>query len=177
MAAKTTTEPMTRICHLCGDASHGFYCGACSDAKNEARRNRRLIPFRNYFCGKQATHHRDGGFFCLGHFQMERMREFQDPAVTAENIRQSNIESEKRRYARLKDAGICVTCGKAPSYFGCVSCESCQAKRREMKARSLGKPIRDGAMHPWQAANNRLFPMKTCEAKRVANSRSVSGSK
>jgi hypothetical protein len=157
MSKQPTETPMMRICHKCGDASDGFYCADCRESRNEDRRNKRLIRFRNCFCGCQATHHRDGAFFCGRHFQMERMREFQDPAVTAENIRRSNIESEKRRYARLKEAGICVTCAKRDSYFGCIRCEQCQAKRRELKRRSLGKPIPNSSIHPWKAANRLLF--------------------
>ncbi|MCV6900658.1 hypothetical protein OE165_26845, partial [Escherichia coli] len=46
----------------------------------------------------------------------------QDPKVTEANIKECNARCEKDRYARLKAAGLCVTCGKAPNYFGCLRC-------------------------------------------------------
>ena len=111
---------------------------------------RRLIPFRNCFCGKQAEKFRDGTFLCQRHWIADRARLFQDPRETLANIRESNARSEKARYARLKDAGICVTCGNAESYFGCVRCEQCQSKRREYHHAYRGR--KSCEPHPWRAS-------------------------
>lgn len=119
--------------------------GSCSRAlTNEQRRNRKLVPFRNCFCGVQAVKVRDGTFLCLRHWQFDKLRLLQDPRETAMNIRRSNIESEKRRYARLKGEGMCVTCGKAWASKTSVRCEPCQAKRRAWRGKKM-----EGA-HPWK---------------------------
>jgi hypothetical protein len=110
---------------------------------------KRLIPFRNCFCGRQSEKFRDGMFLCLRHWQADRMRLLQDPRVTAENIKASNARCEKERYARLRAAGLCVTCGKRESYFGCVRCQECQAKRREYHHAYRG--AKSNEPHPWRA--------------------------
>ena len=97
----------------------------------------------------------DGSFLCLKHWEMDRARTLQDPKMTAANIKESNARSEKNRYAKLKDAGLCVTCGKLPSYFGCLRCESCQEKRRKLHYASRGK-LRGGE-RPWKIANQIFF--------------------
>jgi hypothetical protein len=153
----TITKPLSHLCHKCGDAAEGYYCAECREAVNENRRNRNLVRFRNCYCGSQARHTRDGAFFCGRHYMMERMREFQDPQVTAENIRRSNLESEKRRYSRLKELGVCVTCAKAEAYFGCIRCHACQAKRRALNARSKGTAAPALPIHPFKFSNNVLF--------------------
>lgn len=86
---------------------------------------------------------------------MDRARTLQDPAVTAANIKESNARSEKNRYAKLKEAGLCVTCGTRKSYVGCVRCYECQAKRRELHYASRGK-LR-GGVHPWKIANQMFY--------------------
>ena len=147
----------SNTCHRCGEPAAGFYCDGCRRVINRNRRARKLIRFRNCFCGQQAEHHLDGSFLCAKHFEMDRRRLFQDPSVTAENIRRSNIESERRRYGRLKAAGVCVTCAKAPSYTGCVRCHECQEKRRAVNARYKGRRLDPLPQHPWRAANKTLF--------------------
>jgi hypothetical protein len=119
-------------------------------------RGRRLVKFRNCFCGAQAEKFMDGSFLCLHHWKADRARQFQDPEVTAANIRECNARCEKSRYTRLKDAGLCVTCGKRPNYFGCLRCETCQAKRRELHYASRGKPM-PFPVHPWKASNSTIF--------------------
>jgi len=109
----------------------------------------RLIRFRNCFCGKQAEKFRDGMFLCMRHWEADRMRLFQDPKVTAANIRESNAKCEKERYARLKESGLCVTCGKKEAYFGCVRCHDCQAKRRKYHYAYRG--AKSNEPHSWRA--------------------------
>jgi len=109
------------------------------------------VKFRNCFCGVQAAKFYDGQFLCVKHYEADRARYRQDPAVTAANIRECNARCERERYARLEAAGLCVTCGKLPSYFGCKRCEPCQEKRRKSHYASRGKLI--GGVHPWRAAN------------------------
>jgi len=118
-------------------------------------RGRRLVKFRNCFCGVQAAKFMAGSFLCLKHWEMDRARTLQDPKVTEANIKESNARSEKNRYAKLKAAGLCVTCGNRPNYFGCLRCETCQEKRRKLHYASRGKKL-DGP-HPWRMANNFLF--------------------
>ena len=115
-----------------------------SDTINAQRRNRGLVRFRNCFCGKQAERVLDGSFLCSRHYALDRARLFQDPAETARNIRESNLASEKRRYARLKSQGLCVTCGQSPATKTAVRCEPCQIKRREWRGKKLTGP------HPWK---------------------------
>ena len=45
---------------------------------------------------------------------------------SAEYFRKCNAE----RYARLKESGMCVTCGKNPSSPGRTRCETCAAENR-----------------------------------------------
>jgi len=97
----------------------------------------------------------DGSFLCLKHWEMDRARHFQAPEVTAANIKESNARSEKNRYAKLKAAGLCVTCGKRPNYFGCLRCEECQEKRRKLHYASRGKFF--GGKHPWNIASQIFF--------------------
>ena len=118
-------------------------------------RGRRLVRFRNCFCGVQATKFMDGSFLCLKHWEMDRARMLQDPKVTAANIKACNARCEKDRYAKLKAAGLCVTCGKRPSYEGCARCVECQEKRRKIHYASRGKLI--GGEHPWEIANQIFF--------------------
>jgi hypothetical protein len=113
-------------------------------------RGRRLVKFRNCFCGKQAEKFYDGQFLCGRHFEADRARYRQDPKETAANIKACNARCEKDRYARLKEAGLCVTCGKLPAYFGCLRCEKCQEKRRAIHYASRGKKL--GGIHPWKAS-------------------------
>ena len=118
-------------------------------------RGRRLVRFRNCFCGVKAAKFMDGSFLCLKHWEMDRARTLQDPKVTAANIKESNARSEKNRYAKLKAAGLCVTCGKSPNYEGCCRCVECQEKRRKLHYASRGK-LR-GGVHPWKIANQIFF--------------------
>lgn len=118
-------------------------------------RGRRMVRFRNCFCGVQAAKFMDGSFLCLKHWEMDRARTLQDPKVTAANIKESNARSEKNRYAKLKAAGLCVTCGKRPNYEGCCRCVECQEKRRKLHYASRGKLI--GGEHPWKIANQIFF--------------------
>ncbi len=125
-------------------------------------RGRRLVKFRNCFCGKQAEKFMDGMFLCLRHWEADKARLIQDPRVTQENIRRCNARCEKERYQRLKEAGLCVTCGKRPNYFGCIRCEICQEKRRTINYASRLKPYE---IHPWKQANKMLFAKKKSYAK------------
>lgn len=118
-------------------------------------RGRRLVRYRNCFCGVQAVKFYDGQFLCQRHFESDRARYLQDPKVTEANIKECNARCEKERYARLKAAGQCVTCGQRPNYFGCLRCEQCQEKRRKLQYASRGK-LR-GGVHPWKIANQIFF--------------------
>lgn len=111
-------------------------------------RGRRLVRFRNCFCGAQAVKFYDQQFLCQRHFEADRRRYLQDPAVTAANIRECNARCERERSARLKAAGLCVTCGKREANPQATRCEVCQAKRRkpkvtEQKGRHLWKRWND----------------------------------
>ena len=132
---------------------------SCSDSimKQEITkaRGKRLVKFRNCFCGVQAAKFYDGQFLCQRHFESDRARYLQDPTVTAANIKECNARCEKDRYARLKAAGLCVTCGKLPSYFGCLRCSQCQEKRRKLHYASRGARL-DGPHH-WKIANQVFF--------------------
>ena len=121
-------------------------------------RGRRLVKFRNCFCGAQAVKFLSGSFLCRKHYELDRARNFQDPKVTDENIKACNSRCEKERYARLKATGMCVTCGKLPNYAGCLRCEPCQEKRRKLHYASRGKLI--GGEHPWIVADRKLFQSK-----------------
>jgi hypothetical protein len=112
-------------------------------------RGRRLAKFRNCFCGQQAAKFYDGQFLCRRHFEADKARYRQDPAVTAANIRECNARCEKRRVERLKSLGLCVTCGKRESNPNATRCEVCQAKRRALQASYRGKS--DSPIHPWKA--------------------------
>jgi hypothetical protein len=105
---------------------------------------KRLIPFRNCFCGKQAEKFYNGQFLCMRHFEADRALYLQDPTVTAANIRECNARCEKRRVARLKAAGLCVTCGKRDANPNATRCETCQAKRRAYRGAKSNEP------HPWR---------------------------
>jgi hypothetical protein len=112
-------------------------------------RGRRLAKFRNCFCGEQAAKFLDGMFLCRRHWEADKARLLQDPAVTRANIRECNARCEKRRVARLKAAGLCVTCGQRPANPNATRCETCQAKRRALQASYRGKS--DAPIHPWRA--------------------------
>ena len=122
-----------------------------SKSEISQRRGNRLAKFRNCFCGVQAAKFMDGMFLCRRHWEADKARLRQDPAVTQANIRESNARCEKRRYEKLKLAGLCVTCGKLPNYFGCLRCEPCQEKRRKLHYASRGKKL--GELHPWKAGD------------------------
>jgi len=97
----------------------------------------------------------DRQFLCLRHFEADRRRYLQDPTVTVANIKECNARCERERSARLKAAGLCVTCGKRPNYEGCCRCLECQEKRRKLHYASRGK-LR-GGVHPWKIANQIFF--------------------
>lgn len=126
-------------------------------------RGRRLVPFRNCYCGQQSAKFMDGTFLCIKHWKMERARQFQDPEETAYNIRECNARCEKRRNARLKALGLCVTCGKREANPNATRCEVCQAKRRALQATYRIKSTAE--IHPWRAANNRFFLFLKCTPK------------
>ena len=114
-------------------------------------RGRRLVPFRNCFCGVQAAKFYDGQFLCQRHFEADRCRYLQDPAVTVANIKECNARCERERSARLKAAGLCVTCGKREANPQATRCEVCQAKRRKPKVEnSKGR-------HSWKRHNDLTF--------------------
>jgi len=93
----------------------------------------------NCFCGHPSSVKYRGQWLCEKHGAhdrgMFRAASRQDPATTAENIRACNARCEKDRYARLKAAGMCVTCGNAPAIKSAVRCESCQEKSRKRRTR------------------------------------------
>ena len=122
-------------------------------------RGRRLVRFRNCFCGVQAVKFMDGSFLCQKHWEMDRARYLQDPKVTESNIRKCNARCERERYARLEAAGLCVTCGKRPNYEGCKRCVECQQKRRAYHHAYRGKLI--GGEHPFKTANRIFFSGKS----------------
>ena len=130
--------------------SHGLLEGRITPA-----RGRRLVRFRNCFCGAQAVKFYDQQFLCLRHYEADRSRYLQDPKVTAENIRKCNARCERERYARLEAAGLCVTCGKRPNYEGCKRCHECQAKRRAYRGKLVG------GEHQWKTANRIFFAEKS----------------
>ena len=134
------------------------FCGLL-DGRITPARGRRLVPFRNCFCGVQAAKFYDGQFLCLRHFEADRARYRQDPKETAANIRECNARCERERYARLEAAGLCVTCGKRPNYDGCKRCVECQEKRRKLHYASRGKLI--GGEHPFKSANRIFFAEKS----------------
>jgi hypothetical protein len=125
-------------------------------------RGRRLVRFRNCFCGVQSIKFYDGQFLCQRHFESDRARYRQDPKVTEANIKECNARCEKERYARLKASGQCVTCGQRPNYFGCLRCEECQEKRRKLHYASRGKKLE--GPHPWKIANQIFFTTNTFSA-------------
>lgn len=157
-----------RICAKCSEPASGYLCEDCREVVNQARRARKLVRFRNCFCGVQAFKFLDGQFLCVKHWQADRQRLLQDPEVTEANIRECNARCEKSRYARLKAAGLCVTCGKSPNYFGCVRCESCQAKRLKLHYASPGKTF--AGPHPWLLQKHLHF-----SSRRVADQETKSG--
>lgn len=109
------------------------------------------MRFRNCFCGEQAVKFYDQQFLCQRHYEADRARYLQDPEVTAANIRECNARCERERYARLEAAGLCVTCGKRPSYEGCKRCHECQAKRRAYRGKLVG------GEHQWKTENRIFF--------------------
>lgn len=111
-------------------------------------RGRRLVRFRNCFCGVQAAKFMDGSFLCMKHWEMDRARTLQDPKVTEANIKACNARCERERSARLKADGLCVTCGKRESNPNATRCETCQAKRRALQASYRIKS--DCPVHPWR---------------------------
>jgi hypothetical protein len=90
----------------------------------------------------------DGMFLCLRHWEADRARLRQDPAITERNIRECNRACEKRRMDRLRAAGICVTCGKRDANPNATRCEPCQIKRRALQASYRGP--KQSAIHPWR---------------------------
>jgi hypothetical protein len=113
------------------------------------RQGRALVPFRNCFCGKQAQKFMGGMFLCLRHWEADRARLRQNPAVTAMNIRECNRACEKLRMDRLRAAGMCVTCGKREANRNATRCEPCQAKRRALQASYRGP--KQSEIHPWRS--------------------------
>jgi hypothetical protein len=130
-------------------------------------RGRRLVRFRNCFCGVQAVKFMDGSFLCQRHWEADRARLFQDPEVTAANIKECNARCEKRRSERLKSVGLCVTCGKRESNLNATRCEVCQAKRRALQASYRMRS--EFSMHPWLLAKHRHF--STCRVAELENQR------
>ena len=111
-------------------------------------RGRRLVRFRNCFCGAQAVKFYDQQFLCQRHFEADRSRYLQDPRVTEANIKECNARCEKARNERMKAAGLCVTCGKREANPNATRCEVCQAKRRALQASYRMKS--DSPIHPWK---------------------------
>jgi len=124
---------------------------ALLDGRITPARGRRLVPFRNCFCGVQAVKFYDGQFLCQRHFEADRARYLQDPKVTAANIRECNARCERERSARLKAAGLCVTCGKREANPNATRCEVCQAKRRKPKVEN------PKGRHLWKRHNDLTF--------------------
>ena len=51
--------------------------------------------------------------------------------ITTEEDRISNRQSRKKRYEKLKQAGLCTDCGK-PAYNGSVRCFECKLKHNRI---------------------------------------------
>ena len=128
---------------------HAVACGSLLDGRITPARGRRLVRFRNCFCGVQAVKFYDQQFLCQRHFEADRSRYLQDPKVTEANIKECNARCERERSARLKAAGLCVTCGKREANPNATRCEVCQAKRRALQASYRIKS--DALIHPWKA--------------------------
>jgi len=96
----------------------------------------------NCFCGQIANIKYRGQWLCDKHAAhdraMFRAASIQDPWVTDQNIKACNARCEKDRYARLKAAGLCVTCGRLPASKSAVRCDVCQEKRRKWRTRFYG---------------------------------------
>lgn len=106
------------LCPRCGDANDGdrYYCGACNAAHNEHKRCKRLIRFRNCFCGAKATETSGGTFYCPQHWSAEQDR-MKKPKVWYEAHKQKL--NAKRAWKR--ENGICRICNEkaVPSYTHC----------------------------------------------------------
>lgn len=130
-------------------------CASLLEGRITPARGRRLVRFRNCFCGAQAVKFYDQQFLCQRHYEADRARYLQDPSVTEANIRECNARCEKRRVERLKSLGLCVTCGKREANPNATRCEVCQAKRRALQASYRRKS--ESSIHPWKAANQQHF--------------------
>jgi hypothetical protein len=133
------------IMNLATEKLMAVQCGDLLEGRITPARGRRLVRFRNCFCGVQAAKFYDQQFLCQRHFEVDRRRYLQDPAVTAANIKACNARCEKARNERLKAAGLCVTCGKREANPQATRCEVCQAKRRAYRWKS------ENIIHPWKA--------------------------
>lgn len=96
-------------------------------------------------CGKRPSF---GGFvhceYCMEKLQVSQ---FVYRESRKEQYRAYSRDSMKRRYHRLKEAGICVRCGKKPAIPGMTKCERCRRidnERSSMRQRNRRESLDAG---------------------------------
>ena len=130
-ASKIKARREAGLCGQCGTvASVRFYCPDCAASRNQYQRARRLIRFRNCFCGKPATCFRFGNFYCDTHREAEKSRHQMTERESRESYLRSKRAYSARIYRERKAQGLCI-CGK-PAMQGVVACEKCRRWQRKI---------------------------------------------
>ena len=138
-ASKIKARREAGLCGQCGTvASVRFYCPDCAASRNQYQRARRLIRFRNCFCGKPATCFRFGNFYCDTHREAEKSRHQMTEREARESYLRSKREYAARIYRERKAQGLCI-CGR-PAMQGVVACEKC--RRWQGKINTAKQPWR-----------------------------------
>ena len=96
----------------------------------EERKNNGLCPG----CGKHQP--KSGMKYCEQCLEKKRKYDWHKmmnmPADKYDNYLQRARERSKSRYIRLKNAGLCTSCGKEKT-TGYVQCDKCREKYKKMK--------------------------------------------
>lgn len=143
-ASKIKARREAGLCGQCGTIpSLKFYCPDCAESRNQYQRARRLIRFRNCFCGKPATCFRFGNFYCDTHGENEKSRHQMSEREARESYLQSKREYSARIYRERKAQGLCI-CGR-PAMQGVVACEKCRRWQGKINA-----PKQPSYNHPWK---------------------------
>lgn len=79
-------------------------------------------------CKAQDDRTRSGKTYCLSCTELER--EYHSVHDKDPEVRKRSAARSKARREKLKAAGLCTACGKAPAYPGLTRCAVCHGKER-----------------------------------------------
>lgn len=131
------------VCIRCGKPTDGEHsrCKDCRDYASNYQRKTREWCRENHLCVICRKEHVYGNDKTCPECRAKDSNRVYKRILTTEQRNALN-ENAKARYAKNKDSGICVTCGKRKAATGRVRCPICLELHRNYKKNEVFSDVR-----------------------------------